>query len=144
MPCYPWAFQVVVAGFSQGGAVSLLMLRSNLKLGGVIGEKAFEPVRFTNSQMRVTLYATRLSTPHVPLHCSGLSSWLPLRNATPVVSEANAKTPVFMGHGNADPVVSTLEVYAPLTSQIYPTKTLGVTLLPDVAAVLADIGGGVG
>jgi alpha-beta hydrolase superfamily lysophospholipase len=29
--------RVVVAGFSQGGAVALLMLRSSLKLGGFVG-----------------------------------------------------------------------------------------------------------
>jgi predicted esterase len=30
--------RVVVAGFSQGGAIALLMLRSHLKLAGVVGE----------------------------------------------------------------------------------------------------------
>lgn len=30
--------KVVVAGFSQGGAVALLMLRSSTKLAGVVGE----------------------------------------------------------------------------------------------------------
>ncbi len=32
--------RIVVAGFSQGGAVALMMLRSKTKLGGIIGEKA--------------------------------------------------------------------------------------------------------
>lgn len=30
--------RVVVAGFSQGGAVALLMLRSEKKLAGIVGE----------------------------------------------------------------------------------------------------------
>lgn len=32
--------RVVVAGFSQGGAVALMALRSQLKLAGVVGEGA--------------------------------------------------------------------------------------------------------
>ncbi len=32
--------RVVVAGFSQGGAVALTMLRSEHKLAGVVGERA--------------------------------------------------------------------------------------------------------
>lgn len=32
--------RVVVAGFSQGGAVAMLMLRSEKKLAGVVGESA--------------------------------------------------------------------------------------------------------
>lgn len=30
--------RIVVAGFSQGGAVAMLMLRSKHKLGGIVGE----------------------------------------------------------------------------------------------------------
>jgi predicted esterase len=30
--------RIVVAGFSQGGAVALLMLRSKHKLAGIVGE----------------------------------------------------------------------------------------------------------
>lgn len=33
--------RVVVAGFSQGGAVALLMLRSDIKLGAVVGESTW-------------------------------------------------------------------------------------------------------
>lgn len=36
---------------------------------------------------------------------AGLSTWLPLRNDKVLLSDANKDTPVFMGHGNADPVV---------------------------------------
>lgn len=32
--------RVVVAGFSQGGATSLMLLRSDIKLAGIIGEQA--------------------------------------------------------------------------------------------------------
>ncbi|GAX75460.1 hypothetical protein CEUSTIGMA_g2903.t1 [Chlamydomonas eustigma] len=63
--------RVVVAGFSQGGAIALLMLRSHLKLAGVVG----------------------------------LSTYLPLRDQSPVVSEANLHTPVLMCHGDSDMVV---------------------------------------
>lgn len=31
--------RIVVAGFSQGGAVAMLMLRSKHKLGGIVGER---------------------------------------------------------------------------------------------------------
>jgi predicted esterase len=31
--------RIVVAGFSQGGAVALLMLRSKHKLAGIVGEQ---------------------------------------------------------------------------------------------------------
>lgn len=63
--------KIVVGGFSQGGAVALMMLRSDYALGGIVA----------------------------------LSGYLPLREAPGVVSKANAKTPVFMGHGNADQTV---------------------------------------
>lgn len=45
---------------------------------------------------------------HVCVCMLGLSTWLPLRNKSVVVSAANKDTPVFMGHGNADPIVSVL------------------------------------
>lgn len=37
--------RVVVAGFSQGGAVALLMLRSDKKLAGVVGLSTYLPLR---------------------------------------------------------------------------------------------------
>jgi lysophospholipase-2 len=64
--------KVLVAGFSQGGAVSLLMLRSQHQLAGVIG----------------------------------LSTYLPLREEPPIISEANKQTPVLMCHGDTDQVVA--------------------------------------
>jgi len=64
----------VVAGFSQGGAVALLMLRQNVRLAGVVG----------------------------------LSTYLTLRSRPPLVSTANASTPVFCAHGTADQVVRRL------------------------------------
>ncbi|KAG2499161.1 hypothetical protein HYH03_002742 [Edaphochlamys debaryana] len=64
--------KVVVGGFSQGGAVALMMLRSNVQLGAVVG----------------------------------LSCYVPLHTEQPVFSEANAKTPIFMGHGDADQTVA--------------------------------------
>lgn len=33
--------RVVVAGFSQGGAVALLVLRSDIKLGAVVGKSTW-------------------------------------------------------------------------------------------------------
>ena len=62
--------RVAVAGFSQGGAVALLMLRSDVRLAGV----------------------------------AGLSTWLTLADQ-PLLSDANQATPLWMGHGTADPVV---------------------------------------
>jgi predicted esterase len=62
--------RVVVAGFSQGGAVALLMLRSDVEVAGV----------------------------------AGLSTWLTLADE-PLLSAANRATPLWMGHGTADPVV---------------------------------------
>lgn len=64
--------KVVVGGFSQGGAVALMMLRSSTPLGGVVG----------------------------------LSTYVPMRNEQPVVSEANQQTPIFLCHGDADQVVA--------------------------------------
>eukprot|EP00887_Chlorella_sp_A99_P000559 scaffold17.g559.t1 len=63
---------VVVGGFSQGGALALLMLRSELQLAGVMA----------------------------------LSAYLPLHHEEPLVSAANAATPVLMCHGDCDPVVN--------------------------------------
>jgi len=37
--------RIVVAGFSQGGAVALLMLRSDKKLAGVVGLSTYLPLR---------------------------------------------------------------------------------------------------
>lgn len=34
--------KIVVAGFSQGGAVALLMLRSTHKLAGIVGEHSIQ------------------------------------------------------------------------------------------------------
>ncbi|KAF8067258.1 acyl-protein thioesterase 1 [Scenedesmus sp. PABB004] len=64
--------RVVVAGFSQGGAVALMALRSEHKLAGVVG----------------------------------LSTYLPLRKEPPLVSAANARTPIFQAHGDADYTVA--------------------------------------
>lgn len=71
------ASRVVVAGFSQGGAVALGMLRSDLKLAGVAALSSYLPL-VTNG------------SPH----------------ADTAVSAANAgATPVFFAHGDADVVV---------------------------------------
>ena len=61
----------MVAGFSQGGAVALLMLRQSVRLAGIVG----------------------------------LSTYLTLRSRPPMLSPANASTPVFCAHGTADQVV---------------------------------------
>ena len=37
--------RVVVAGFSQGGAIALMMLRSSMKLGAVVGLSTYLPLR---------------------------------------------------------------------------------------------------
>lgn len=37
--------RIVVAGFSQGGATALMMLRSKHKLGGIVGLSAYMPLR---------------------------------------------------------------------------------------------------
>lgn len=66
------ANRIIVAGFSQGGAVALLALRESVKLAGVMG----------------------------------LSCYLPMHDAPPVVSPENLDTPVLMCHGTGDPVVS--------------------------------------
>lgn len=64
--------RVAVAGFSQGGAIALMALRSDKKLAGV----------------------------------AGLSTWLPLRKDPGTISAANAGTPIFQAHGDADNVVN--------------------------------------
>lgn len=70
------ASRVVVAGFSQGGAVALGMLRSDLALAGVVALSSYLPLVSPGS-------------PH----------------AGSAVSAANAATKVFFGHGDADMVV---------------------------------------
>lgn len=64
--------RVVVGGFSQGGAVALMMLRSEEKLAGIVA----------------------------------LSTYLPLRKQPPLISGANARTPILQCHGDADMVVN--------------------------------------
>ncbi|KAI8579892.1 hypothetical protein K450DRAFT_239591 [Umbelopsis ramanniana AG] len=65
--------RIVLGGFSQGSAMSLLTgLTSEYKFAGIIG----------------------------------LSGWLPLHSKiSAMASDANKKTPIFMGHGDIDPVV---------------------------------------
>ena len=70
------AGRVVVAGFSQGGAVALGMLRSGLGLAGVMALSSYLPLVGPGS-------------PH----------------AGSAVSAANRGTKVFFGHGDADAVV---------------------------------------
>jgi len=70
------AARVVVAGFSQGGAVALGMLRSDLALGGVMALSSYLPLVAPGS-------------PH----------------AASAVSSANEGAKVFFGHGDADAVV---------------------------------------
>lgn len=70
------ASRVVVAGFSQGGAVALGMLRSDLPLAGVMALSSY-----------------------LPLVSPGSS------HADSAVSEANKATKVFFAHGDADAVV---------------------------------------
>jgi len=70
------ASRVVVAGFSQGGAVALGMLRSDLPLAGVMALSSYLPLVSPGS-------------PHIES----------------AVSEANSKTKVFFAHGDADAVV---------------------------------------
>ncbi|PNW84926.1 hypothetical protein CHLRE_03g164350v5 [Chlamydomonas reinhardtii] len=66
------ASKIVLGGFSQGGAVALMMLRSATQLGAVVA----------------------------------LSAYVPLHTQQPVFSEANAKTPILMCHGDADQTVA--------------------------------------
>ena len=40
----PARFRVVVAGFSQGGALALLLLRSRLRLAGCVGLSTWLPL----------------------------------------------------------------------------------------------------
>lgn len=37
-----------MAGFSQGGAIALMMMRSSMKLGGVVGLSTYLPLRDQN------------------------------------------------------------------------------------------------
>ena len=65
--------RIVVAGFSQGGAVALHTgLRYENKLAGIIGLSTFLPTKDSTADER---------------------------------SQINADTPIFMGHGSADPMV---------------------------------------
>lgn len=65
--------RIVVAGFSQGGAVALHTgLRFEKKLAGIIALSTYLPTAGSTADER---------------------------------SEVNAATPIFMGHGSADPVV---------------------------------------
>ncbi|GMH33009.1 hypothetical protein BSKO_00843 [Bryopsis sp. KO-2023] len=66
------AESIAVAGFSQGGAVALLMLRSKIAVSGIVG----------------------------------MSTFLPLRHETPLVSSENAATPVLLCHGDMDQVLA--------------------------------------
>lgn len=54
--------RVVVAGFSQGGAVALLMLRSDIKLGAVVGQSTWP----LHPYCQMTVY-TGMGVHRVPL-----------------------------------------------------------------------------
>ena len=88
----------MVAGFSQGGAIALLMLRQHVRLAGVVG----------------------------------LSTYLTLRSRPPLVSAANASTPVFCAHGTADQVVrcSTAILKSQCLLQSRTTQMLRATWAP--------------
>jgi lysophospholipase-2 len=79
-------------GFSQGGAVALLMLRSSIKLAAIIGKIGVPCKRHGKEKL------SALDT--------GLSTYLPLRGELPVLSEVNKSTPILLCHGDFDPVVS--------------------------------------
>lgn len=68
--------RIVLAGFSQGGAISLYAgVNTSHKLAGVIGLSTYMPLAHD------------------------------LKASKPANADVNKDTPVFMGHGNADPVV---------------------------------------
>ncbi len=94
--------RVVVGGFSQGGAVSLLMLRSTVKLAAVVGESLIAAGAGAGSRPQ-RQRASKAPSTH--LTCAGLSTYLPLSTAKQFVVPENLATPVLMGHGDADNVV---------------------------------------
>lgn len=119
--------RVIVAGFSQGGAVAMLMLRSELKLGGVVGARvpsthnaspaptmrARHPQRASrqhptpqrarscagSGRRRARCASSRLALPPG----AGLSTYMPLAkdDAAPL-SAANKGTNILQCHGDAD------------------------------------------
>ncbi|KAL6762897.1 Phospholipase/carboxylesterase/thioesterase [Haematococcus lacustris] len=56
--------RIVVCGFSQGGAIALLMLRSNLKLAGIVGLSTYLPM----SKVPGILSDTNKDTPILMCH----------------------------------------------------------------------------
>lgn len=99
----------VVGGFSQGGAVALLMLRSKTKLAAIVGERACEARRLSVKAPSCSLLnsSTRRSRHARAAHMAGLSTYLPLAGEAEVLSAENKSTPVLMCHGDADNVVRT-------------------------------------
>jgi len=127
--------RVVVAGFSQGGAVALSMLRSDKKLAGIVGEWlggwgrgvgrdwSCVTVQCCDGASAARMQCARAPTqappaisaatntnnktcPHLQQRPQGMSTYLPLRKEPGVISPANAATPILQCHGDADQVVA--------------------------------------
>ena len=96
--------RVVVGGFSQGGAVALLMLRSQLPLAGVLGLSTYLPMH-TELPLLSGERASRLAGGRVVAWC--WSAPIPLGVCGGVRrADANRATPVLLCHGDADQVVA--------------------------------------
>ncbi|KAJ9509200.1 hypothetical protein QJQ45_001480 [Haematococcus lacustris] len=95
--------RIVVCGFSQGGAIALLMLRSNLKLAGIVGLSTYLPM----SKVPGILSDTNKDTPI--LMCHGDSDQVVAyqfgRESHSVLTKLGADTDfaTFSGMGHSEP-----------------------------------------
>jgi Phospholipase/Carboxylesterase len=151
------ANRIVVGGFSQGGAIAIMMLREMKQLAGVIGVAApdTEPsiiASFFRADIGTMLCNFLPADPCDHWVCyAGLSCYLPLRNASSgVLAPEMRGVPVFMGHGTDDPLIPmsigqmTFEVLQGLGSKIeletYPMAHSACPKeLSDVAAFLKRV-----
>jgi phospholipase/carboxylesterase len=109
--------KIVLAGFSQGGAIVLQAgLRYAERLAGIMALSCYLPIASTVAAERIVLAGfsqggaialhTALREPRRLGGVLALSTYLPLAaTLAKERSEANAGVPIFMAHGNADPVL---------------------------------------
>lgn len=88
---------IAVVGFSQGGAIALMMLRSKLQLAAIVGKTL---IRHVASSILI-FQTTCLSG----LSNVGMSTYIVLRSEPSICSTENSSTPVLLCHGDQDGVV---------------------------------------
>lgn len=100
--------KVIVAGFSQGGAVAMMGARSSKKLAAIIGVWPLSLDVASHLHLSTGRPPAQggVGTRRLTRPCgAGMSTYMPLRNEEPIISPENMATPILMCHGERDMVV---------------------------------------